>query len=89
MDYPLNMQLAAPEIGFAVASDEAEHIALSDIGYLPAFPGHEQAPADPVLRTELLSKAEILGVKVNGRWGDKRLAEEIAKAEQAPADPVA
>ena len=35
--YPLNMQLAAPGVGFAVASDEDEHVALTNQGYQPAF----------------------------------------------------
>jgi hypothetical protein len=35
--YPLNMQLAAPGVGFAVATNEDEHVALSGQGYLPAF----------------------------------------------------
>lgn len=44
--YPLNVQLPAPLIGFAVASDETEHQALTVAGYLPAY----EAPipdADP------------------------------------------
>lgn len=35
--YPLNVQLPAPAVGFALASDEAEHRVLTDAGYLPAF----------------------------------------------------
>lgn len=35
--YPLDMHLPAPGVGFAVANDEAEHIALTAAGYLPAF----------------------------------------------------
>lgn len=37
MDYPLNVQLPAPQVGFALANDEAEHKALSEAGYLPAY----------------------------------------------------
>ena len=37
MTYPLNVQLPAPQIGFAVANDEGEHQALTDAGYLPAL----------------------------------------------------
>jgi hypothetical protein len=34
--YPLNVQL--PDgAGFAVANDEKEHLALTALGYLPAF----------------------------------------------------
>lgn len=35
--YPINMTLPAPDVGFAVANDEAEHQALSAAGYLPAY----------------------------------------------------
>ena len=90
--YPLSMKLADPEIGFAVADDEAQHIALSDVGYLPAFPGREAeaaTPAEQELRSELLSRAELAGLKVDKRWSDKRLTEELDKAEAAtPAEPV-
>ena len=44
--YPLNLQLPAGA-GFAVATDEAEHIELSKVGYLPAF-----VPAAPAKRTK-------------------------------------
>jgi hypothetical protein len=40
--YPLNMQLPSPAVGFALASDAAEHQTLTDAGYLPAF-----VPAEP------------------------------------------
>jgi hypothetical protein len=43
--YPLNLQLPIPDIGYAVANDEAEHIALSAQGYLPAFVAKQQKPA--------------------------------------------
>lgn len=47
MDYPLNLQLLAPAVGFAVANDEAEHIALTEHGYHPAFvaPAVAEKPA--------------------------------------------
>lgn len=35
--YPLDMTLPAPQIGFAVANDEAEHKALTEAGYGPAY----------------------------------------------------
>lgn len=41
--YPLNMQLPAPQVGFAVANDETEHQALTAAGYGPAY----VAPAKP------------------------------------------
>jgi hypothetical protein len=84
MDYPLSLSLPAPDIGFAVANDEAEHIALSDVGYLPAFPGHEvAAPTAEELTEEvaLLSRAELVGLKVDKRWSFKRLTAEVIAAE--------
>lgn len=44
--YPLNMKLV-DGIGFAVANDEAEHQALTEQGYGPAFvpPAEDTAPA--------------------------------------------
>jgi hypothetical protein len=76
--YPLNLALAAPAVGFACANDEAEHKALSEAGYRPAF----VAPAEPKAldRDELLIQAEAKGVKVDKRWSDARLTEEVAKA---------
>ena len=35
--YPLDMKLPVPGVGFAVANDEVEHIALTEQGYQPAF----------------------------------------------------
>jgi hypothetical protein len=43
--YPLNMQLAAPAVGFAVANDEAEHQALTATGYGPGFVASEPTKA--------------------------------------------
>ena len=74
--YPLNMALPAPAVGFAVANDEVEHELLSDSGYLPKF---EKKPAQ-VSRDELEAMAEAKGIKVDGRWSDARLQEEIDKA---------
>ena len=71
--YPLNVKLPDPQIGFAVANDEAEHKALSDLGYLPAY------VAAVVDRAALLAEAEAKGLKVDGRWSDARLADELAK----------
>lgn len=46
--YPLNMTLPAPAVGFALASNEDEHKALTGYGYLPAY----IAPATPAKPTE-------------------------------------
>ena len=79
--YPLNLQLPAGA-GYAVASDEAEHIELSKAGYLPAIAEEEPAPTgDP-----LIAEAQALGIVVGPRWGDKRLAAAIAQAKSAKAE---
>lgn len=38
------------------------------------------APAAPDKSEEARASLRLLGVKVDGRWGPKRLAEELAKA---------
>lgn len=73
--YPLNVTLNNGE-GFAVANDKVEHKYLSDAGYLPAFTDSEESVRNP-LKTE----AEALGITVDARWGDKRIAAEIAKVK--------
>lgn len=50
--YPLNMKLA-DGVGFAVANDEAEHQALTEAGYGPAFvaaPAPDKAAAKPAAK---------------------------------------
>jgi hypothetical protein len=50
--YPLNLFRAA-DVGYAVANNEAEHKALSDAGYMPAFVASDVASdvlPDPVAR---------------------------------------
>lgn len=46
--YPLNLMKPAKgndQAGFACANDEAEHMALSDAGYEPAFAAPEEPEA--------------------------------------------
>ena len=45
--YPLNMTLAAPQVGFAVANDEDEHKSLTAAGYGPAYVAPEPAAPTP------------------------------------------
>jgi transketolase C-terminal domain/subunit len=83
--YPLNMQLIGPNGGFAVANDAKEHQAMTDMGYRPhgAIADAEiPAPAPIVQSTRegLMAQADALGLKVDKRWSDTRLAEEIARA---------
>lgn len=92
--YPLNLTKAATgntPAGFALANDEAEHASLSEAGYLPSFippaePTHdddEHSDEERNLRDALIVRAADLGITVDGRWSDKRLAAEVANAEQA------
>jgi hypothetical protein len=56
------------------------HETLADAMAPPvAVPEAAPVPADeaPVMRAELEQKAEELGIKVDGRWSDKRLIAEI------------
>jgi hypothetical protein len=52
-----------------------------------APPEPAPVPADdaPVMREELEQKAEELGIKVDGRWSDKRLISEI-DAKMVPVE---
>ena len=77
--YPLNVRLPDPQIGFAVANDEAEHKALSDMGYLPVYVAAVMDGVARLDRAALLAEAEAKGLKVDGRWSDARLADELAK----------
>lgn len=72
--YPLNMNLPAPAVGFALANDVEEHKALSEAGYGPAYVAPE------LDRDALMTQAEAKGLSVDGRWSDARLAKEVAKA---------
>jgi hypothetical protein len=75
--YPLNMKTAGDQPGFAVANDEAEHAALSELGYLPKLEVAEES-----VDTEgegVMSKAEVMaeldkaGIEYDKRWGLERL----------------
>jgi hypothetical protein len=72
--YPLNVTLAPPLIGFAVANDAAEHAALNAYGYVPLLEILTSTRAD------LIAQADAQGIKVDGRWSDARLLAEIEKA---------
>lgn len=46
MDYPLDLKLPDPAVGFAVANDEAEHQVLTDAGYEPALVVSDADPSE-------------------------------------------
>jgi hypothetical protein len=75
-----------------IDTQEALEAALADgwhesLAAAMAPPEAAPAPADeaPVMRAELDQKAEELGIKVDGRWSDKRLIAEI-EAKMVPAE---
>ena len=76
--YPLNVQLPAPAVGFALANDEIEHADLTEAGYVPAY-----VPPEDLARDAMLIEAKEKGLKVNRRWSDARLAEELAAINTA------
>jgi hypothetical protein len=53
--YPLNLSLAAPAVGFAVANDEAEHAELTAHGYQPALNAAPQETEDTHLSDDTTS----------------------------------
>lgn len=72
--YPLNLSLASPAVGFAVANDAEEHKALSDRGYLPAL-----VEIEPIDKAALIEKLKAAGVTADARWSVKRLQDEADK----------
>lgn len=68
------------ECAFMLVKDVAEQVeALAD-GWGFIAPAEPASPADdaPPTRAELEAKAAELGIKFDGRWGDKRLSDAIA-----------
>lgn len=83
-------------VGYAVANTEGEHRELTRMGYEPPLLAEPQeAGSTAVAATssaaipagsapsldELTQEAQALGIDVDGRWGAKRIAAEIAKAK--------
>ena len=81
--------------GAELVSTEEEHSAALAAGWFdslpeavdaffaPPPPPTEPAPVDddvPPTREELEAKAAELGIKVDGRWSDRRLMSELTKA---------
>lgn len=64
----------AAEVAEALAKAEAQAEALAKA---------EAEAAAAAAKAALVEEAKTMGVKVDGRWSDERLAEEIAKAKAA------
>ena len=56
--YPLNMHNPGAG-GYAVASDEAEHLALSEAGYLPPFVAEDAGAGDAAEPTVESVRAQL------------------------------
>lgn len=69
--YPLNMQLPAPQVGFAVANDQAEHAALTAHGYLPPLEAHHEVKHD---KADIMAALDAAGVKYDKRLSAEKLA---------------
>ena len=75
MTYPLSMSLTVG-IGFAVANDEAEHQALTAMGYGPAYEGEADATeADTEGHTVASVRAQLdaAGIAYDRRFGLAKL----------------
>lgn len=77
--YPLNMQLPSPAVGFACANDEAEHIALTEQGYAPAFVKAEKTDEGHTLES-VKAALDAAGIEYDKRLGLARLVELLPKA---------
>ncbi len=74
--YPLNMKTPGDRPGFAVANDEAEHAALSELGYEPKLEVKVDPDADEggkADKTEVMAALDKAGVEYDKRWGLERL----------------
>lgn len=60
----------------ADAAEESERRAAGYHGF--GEPWDDPRKDDPAERAALVAEAESLGIAVDGRWGDKRIATEIA-----------
>jgi hypothetical protein len=69
-----SVQMAKPE-----KTEEAPAIPAGPVQEVP--PVVENVLAQPTERAALLARAEELGIKVDNRWGDARIASEIAAAK--------
>lgn len=87
---PMDLRTAKDADDLAQAVADGWHVRAEDAQAASAPKPEEPAepvktelhpPAEPT-RADLEREATALGVKFDGRWGDKRLAEAIAAAKQ-------
>lgn len=91
---PGNHQRPGGTYSFKGVKDEEQHAAALADGWFstlpeaiegkaPAAPSPTPAPNAPPTRAELEQKANELGIKFDGRTGDKKLADAIAEKMKA------
>lgn len=75
----------ADAAGLDAALSEGWHLTPADANEAAQAAQQPEEPADdaPPTRAELEAKAADLGLKFDGRWGDKKLADAIAAALKA------
>lgn len=71
--YPLNMTLQGVHTGHAVANDQAEHQALSDAGYQPAFVCDDAGAEDGLTVDALRARLDAASIPYDKRYGVERL----------------
>ena len=71
--YPLPLQLASPAVGFAIANDEAEHAALTALGYLPALEKKAEQPIENQAIDAVRAQLDAAGIAYDKRLGIDKL----------------
>lgn len=82
---PMDVLIVADADALAAALADGWHESSPAAAAALLAPVVSDVPADdaPPTRAELEQKAAELGIKFDGRWGDKRLGEAIAAALKA------
>lgn len=73
--YPLDMKLKEPLVGFALANNEDEHIALTNLGYLPAYEAKKETNETGETVESVRAKLDELGIEYDKRVGLNKLLE--------------
>ena len=71
--YPLNVSLAAPDVGFAVANDKPEHARLTAAGYLPALAETTEGVDEAAEIAATRAKLDELGISYHHKAGLEKL----------------
>ncbi|MNN69706.1 hypothetical protein D3C81_1855170 [compost metagenome] len=71
--------------GYQIVADEAEEVALGE-GWFDSQAELDASLTHKPSREELLEMADELGVKVDKRWSDEKIAQAIAEAGKDDAE---